>query len=99
MDSIAHPSIPRVVCLFQRRHIYYGWVILAVVSFADLVIITISFGLAILVKPMTKELGWGRGPVALGDSVKQLVTNLIAPLLGAIVDRYGARGLMVWGSL
>lgn len=49
----------------------------------------VAFAVSALVKPLSDELGVGRGSVASAIGVGRLVSGLAAPMAGAVADRYG----------
>lgn len=58
-------------------------------------VLTYAFGL--FIEPMTQEFGWSRSEVSSGLSTAALLSVPLAPLLGAMVDRWGARRLALPG--
>src|SRR5918911_406177 len=56
-----------------------------------------SFGL--FLRPMTLDLGYGRGAFSFAIALQNLVWGLGMPLAGAIADRYGAGRVLVLGGL
>jgi nitrate/nitrite transporter NarK len=85
---------------------YYGWII-AIASGLILVItngMTLA-GLNVFDKPMLDELGKLAGePVRLDafklrDAITLTASGLLAPLAGALADRFGVRPLMILGGL
>lgn len=58
-------------------------------------ITTYSFGL--FIEPLATEFGWGRSEVSSGLSIAALLSVPLAPLLGAMVDRWGSRRLALPG--
>jgi MFS family permease len=85
---------------------YYGWII-AIASGLILVItngMTLA-GLNVFDKPMLEELGDLAGaPVRLDafklrDAITLTASGLLAPLAGALADRFGVRPLMILGGL
>jgi MFS family permease len=48
---------------------------------------------------MNAELGWSRTAMSGAQSVARLVEGLLSPLVGPIVDRQGAKRLMITGSI
>jgi MFS family permease len=57
--------------------------------------------LSVFVVPMTAEFGWSRAAIAGAVSLGGVLAALIAPLLGPLMDRHGARlmlGLAVLGA-
>ena len=79
--------------------IFYGWYIVGVGFLAN---VASSFALAstlsIFLKPLTAELGISRGVFSLLRSGEGIIGACLAPVVGTLVDRYGGRWLMVFGS-
>jgi MFS family permease len=53
----------------------------------------------VLVKPITEDMNWGRGALAVALVMGSLGTALAAPIAGALTDRVGARPVMSVGVL
>ncbi len=84
----------------HKPRIYYGWIIVGVVFFAHLLgngIMNIPLG-AIL-KPMTDDTNWTRTQVTLAGTIGSIASSFLAPMSGRLVDRYGPRMLMTFGSV
>jgi sugar phosphate permease len=84
------PVLPRL--LLPRLPFYYGWVVLACLCLAGFArqgpaVATLS----IFVVPMTAEFGWSRAAIAGAVSLGGLLAAVVAPPLGPILDRRGAR--------
>ena len=79
---------------------FYGWYIVAVgfLSFFVGIGATID-AIALLVKPMSESLGWTRTSMLGCVTVSSVITALVSPLVGRIIDRYGARVLMTVGAI
>ena len=65
---------------------------------------TVSFGIlfyafTVFVEPMRADLGWSTAVLTGGFSVGLVTSGLLAPLVGAWIDRHGTRGVMTVGSL
>jgi MFS family permease len=65
---------------------------------------TVAYGVlyysfAVFVQPMESELGWNRAQTSLAFSLAMLVTGLVAPSLGRVLDRRGSREVMSLGAL
>ncbi|HEY7217664.1 MAG TPA: MFS transporter, partial [Candidatus Binatia bacterium] len=90
----------RVSQLTKQPGIFYGWYIVGVGFLAN---VASSFALAstlsIFLKPLTAELGISRGVFSLLRSGEGIIAACLAPLVGALVDRYGGRWLMVAGTV
>ncbi len=80
--------------------VYYGWWIVgAGFSMAMLIGGFINYGFTALVEPVAAELGWSYAEVSFAASLRGLEVGLFAPFLGFLVDRRGARQLMVVGGI
>jgi MFS family permease len=90
----------RVEQRIKSRGIFYGWYIVAVGFLGN---VASSFALAstlsIFLKPLTAELGISRGVFSLLRSGEGIIGACLAPLVGTLVDRYGGRWLMVFGTI
>jgi MFS family permease len=53
----------------------------------------------VLVKPITEDMNWGRGALAVALAVGSLATAVTSPIAGSLVDRIGARSVMSVGAL
>lgn len=75
-----------------RRSIFYGWVIVAVATFAMFTAtLTGGAGFSVFIAPMSRELGWSRSVLAGALSAGTIIGALAAPFAGRLIDRYGAR--------
>ncbi len=84
-----------VEALAARLPFHYGWVILACVCAAGFsrqgsAVATLS----IFVEPMTQEFGWSRTEISAAVSLGGILGALVAPALGAFLDRNGARAVL-----
>lgn len=77
--------------------IFYGWwVVLAAGIGASMSygpIIAFTFG--VFIKPLQEEFGWSRADISLGFSLSLLMLSVTAPFVGQLVDRFGARKVIV----
>lgn len=79
--------------------IYYGWIVLAALTIVVLSTAGVRFATGPFLKPMTTDLGVGRGPISVVLSVSLLLYGFLMPLVGRLMDRYGPRPVMVCTSL
>ena len=93
------PSTVEVTRHAVKQRLFYGWYIVAVGFIAN---VASSFALAstlsIFLKPLTADLGISRGVFSLLRSGEGIIGACLAPLVGPIVDRHGARWLMAAGA-
>jgi MFS family permease len=78
--------------LAPRLPFFYGWVVLGCLCLSGFArqgpaVATLS----VFVVPMTTEFGWSRAAIAGAVSLGGVLAALIAPLLGPLMDRRGAR--------
>lgn len=82
-----------------RLRIYYGWTIVAVTF------VTIGFGVnartafSLLFPPILDEFGWGRGVTAGAFSFGFVVSAILSPLMGKLMDKAGPRAVMELGTV
>lgn len=84
----------------KRPRFFYGWIIVAVSSLADLVAFSAgnaSFG--VFLRPMSDSLGWSRTLLSGAATLQSIVNIIISPILGPLVDRYDPRFIMVTGTI
>lgn len=77
--------------------IFYGWWNVAA-SFVGLALsyaMFTVFAFGTFVGPLHAEFGWQRGPMSLALTIANITIVVASPLLGALVDRVGARRVMV----
>ncbi len=86
--------------LTGRRHVYYGWWLLAGSVVAMAIGSGVSFwAFGLYVGPLEDQFGWSRAEIAGGFSVGLLVSGLAAPLVGRWIDRYGPRRVILVGAV
>lgn len=72
------------------------------VVFGGLLTLTITAGtglfvIPVFIDPIVADTGWSLSDVSLGIMVWGLTAAFLSPLLGALIDRYGARRMMIFG--
>lgn len=86
--------------LARPRKIYYGWYIVALAFLAQFATTGAQgFSAGVFMKPMAEDLGWSRGGIAGVNSVGTLIGGIIGLFIGNILDRHGARPLMIFGAI
>jgi MFS family permease len=83
-----------------KPKIFYGYWVLGACSLIGMISNgTIMNSFSLLVRPLQAELGWNRTQIMAGFSVLICVTGLAAPFTGRLLDRFGARKVIVPGVL
>ena len=82
--------------LAPRTPFFYGWVILSTAASTQVVRnATASLTIAVFIFPLSEELGWSRTLIAGAASFGGLAATGVSPVVGWLVDRYGARLVLV----
>jgi MFS family permease len=81
--------------------VFHGWWVVLVagvgLSLSYGPIIVTTFG--VFLKPLSQEFGWSRAEVSLAFSLSILAMTGVGPLIGRLVDRLGARRVIVLSVL
>ena len=83
----------------MRLPIFYGWVVVAVVFVTMAVGVNARTTFSLLFPPILDEFGWERGITAGAFSFGFLVSAVLSPSLGRLMDRRGPRVVCELGVL
>jgi sugar phosphate permease len=84
----------RVPLAFASSRTHYAWIMLAI-SFLYAMFATSALGVpAVLILPMSKELGWSIGELSAPQGLRVALFGLCAPLAGGLMLRYGVRRMV-----
>lgn len=90
---------PLTAAAVDRPRVYYGWYIVGLAFVSNAMSMGVSaYTLGVFIRPMTEELGWSRAMISGNQSVSTLVTGLLAPLIGPLIDRHGGKAAMIVGA-
>ncbi len=91
---------PETVGDKKKPQFFYGWVIVLVSFLSDLMTTGATLhSFSFILKPMTQELGWTRTITMVGAGLKNTAGAFGGIIIGPLLDRYGARPLMVVGAV
>ena len=80
--------------------VFFGWWIVVVTAvLSGLGLGFYENGLSALFKPITTELGFNRAVTSFAAGIGRLEGNLIAPVTGWLVDKFGSRYVIFYGIL
>lgn len=83
----------------RNGRIYYGWWVAGAASGIEFANAATAIGiLSVFVIPMSQEFGWSRTEVAGATSLGSVLGAGLAPFIGGLVDRFGARVILVTGG-
>ena len=74
-----------------RLPFYYGWVVVGVAFVTMAISVTARTSFSLLLPPLIDEFGWDSGRVAGAFSFGFLVSAVLSPITGRVMDRYGPR--------
>ena len=85
-----------------RSPLYFGWYVLAAVTFIAFVNTGTRSSFGIFVIPMSEEFGWNRFTISVAAAIGAIVGGVAQPFIGHVFDRLGARNkigglLSDWG--
>lgn len=81
----------------SRLPFFYGWVIVAIAFVTMGIAVTARTAFSLLLPPLTAEYHWDQGLVAGAFSFGFLVSAVLGPFVGRIMDRHGPRILIEAG--
>lgn len=85
----------------RSSKVFYGWWIVVIaalglsVGYGPIIVYTFS----VFFKPVSEEFGWGRTETSLVFSLSLIVMVLAMPFIGRLIDRFGARKVIVTSAL
>ena len=86
------PTVHIANRLAGKTPFYYGWVILFAAGTSQFVRNAVaSLTLAVFIYPISQDLGWSRTLIAGAASAGGLASTATSPVVGWLLDRYGAR--------
>jgi MFS family permease len=81
----------------MRLPFFYGWIIVAVVFITMGIGVNARTAFSLLFPPILAEFRWDRGVTAGAFSFGFIVSAIMSPLLGRMMDRVGPRAVMLLG--
>jgi MFS family permease len=86
-----------IATLARRLPFYYGWIVVAVVFVTMALGVNARTAFSLLFPPILDEFGWERAVTAGAFSFGFLVSAVLTPTLGRLMDRHGPQMTMVLG--
>ena len=86
--------------LATRSPFYYGWIVLAAAGTSQIARnAAATLTMSVFMFPLARELGWSRTLISGAASVGGLASSGASPVVGWLIDKYGARTVMSIGIL
>jgi len=83
-----------------RGKIFYGWWVLIACAFIQFYFGGTYFqGFTAIFNPLADEFGWSYAVVSLAFTFRGFESGVLAPLVGFVVDRFGARKMLFTGII
>jgi MFS family permease len=82
-----------------RRHIYYGWVVVAVTFLTMLVTAGAMGAPGVLIVPLEHEFGWDNAQISSALALRLLLFGLFGPFAAAFMNRFGLRRVMISAAI
>ena len=84
----------------KRRGIFYGWWVLAACFVIGMYTSgVIYYGFTALFEPIVNEFGWSHAQISFASSLRGMEIGLLAPIVGYLVDRFGAKPILFIGGV
>ena len=81
----------------MRLPIFYGWIIVAVTFVAMGIGVNARTAFSLLFPPILDEFHWDRGVTAGAFSFGFVISSILSPTIGRMMDRFGPRVVMELG--
>ena len=79
--------------ILQKLH--YAWVVAGITFITLIVTAAVRATPSILIVPLEQEFGWSRVTISFAISINLLLYGLIGPFAAGLLNRYGARKVMI----
>lgn len=74
----------------------YGSIVPACLAGVTLVAVH-GYTLGVMIGPLEREFGWTRAQISMGQMIPSMASLVLAPLVGAAVDKFGPRRIALFG--
>jgi predicted MFS family arabinose efflux permease len=86
----------------QRRVIHWdewrrNWTLVLACAFGFSFSSVVNYSFGLFIEPLTQEFGWSRAQTTVGLTLSAVVSVLLSPVVGMIIDRWGVRRLAIPG--
>src|SRR5579863_8613767 len=78
-----------------RRHIHYGWIVVATTFLTMLVTAAAMSAPGVMIVPLQREFGWSNEAISTALAIRILLFGLFGPFAAAFMNRFGLRRVMI----
>ena len=89
----------KLAAAISRLPFFYGWVVVAIAFVTMAVGVNARTAFSLLMPPILDEFGWSRGTIAATFSFGFIVSTILTPLIGVLMDRFGPRIVVPMGAI
>jgi len=82
-----------------KSKLFYGWIIVAVAFISMAFWMGIRASFSVFYSHLVEVFSWGRGEVAVAQSISFLMYVVFVPIIGTLVDRFDPRKVVVLGVI
>lgn len=82
-----------------KQKLYYGWIVVAIAFVTMAIVSPAWFSFSLFYPQIFTEFGWTRAATAGAYSLNLLISAVLSPFVGLLIDRYGPRVVMPMGAL
>ena len=83
----------------RSSRLFYGWVVVGVVTLALIVAAGVRSAPGVFLKPVHDDMGWSRADISFAVSIGLVIYGLTAPISGRLIDSFGPRKVMAAGMV
>lgn len=82
----------------MKLRFHYAWIVVAITFLVLLVASGTRTIPSVIIKPLEAEFGWDRASISFAVAVSLLAYAFGGPIAGTLIDRYGPRRVMLFGT-
>lgn len=83
----------------MKKKVFFGWYVVALALISLLMSYGIRYSFGVFFPPMLKEFRWSKTLLSGALTASMFVNAILAPVFGALFDKFGPRWLMTGGAI
>ncbi|MCY8309837.1 MFS transporter [Bacillus vallismortis] len=81
------------------KRLHYAWIIVSVTFLILLAVQGVRLSFGAFVEPWERQFSMNRGTISLISTISFIVYGISQPVIGRLVDKWGARAVLSWSAL